>query len=90
VRYWRVPEGPEVDWVIEHEGRFVAVEVKWTDRPRPGDARHLEKFLSEYASAVAGFIVCQTPRPLEITERVMAVPWQSLRARGGALLEALG
>src|SRR5207302_1251081 len=30
LRFWRDPEGPEVDWVLEHHGRYVPIEVKWT------------------------------------------------------------
>lgn len=78
VRFWRDPDGPEVDWVIERRGELRPVEVKWTDAPDRRDARHLETFLAEYPEAHRGFIVCQTPRPVKISERVTALPWQDL------------
>ena len=78
VLFWRDPDGPEVDWIIERRAELRPVEVKWTDAPTARDARHLETFLGEYREASRGFIVCCTPRPARISERVTAVPWQEL------------
>jgi len=78
VLFWRDPDGPEVDWIVERRGELRPVEVKWTDAPDRRDARHLETFLGEYPEARRGFIVCQTPRPVRISERVTALPWQDL------------
>lgn len=55
------------------------VEVKWTTRPRPADARHVETFLSEYPKpARRGLVVCRCARPEQLTDRVAAVPWDRL------------
>lgn len=78
IRFWRDPDGPEVDWVIEVGGRYTPIEVKWTERPAPGDIRHLELFLSEYSSAVAGYLVCRVPRPVKLSRRVTALPWHTI------------
>lgn len=77
LRFWRDPGGPEVDWVIEHHGRFTPIEVKWTERPTEGDARHLHVFLDEYAGDKA-FILCRAPHALAISERTTALPWAAL------------
>ncbi len=77
VRFWRDPDGPEVDWVVEHQGRHLPVEVKLTDRPTMRDARHLRVFMKEYRSR-RGLIVCTAPRPLVVAPGVTAVPWQDL------------
>src|SRR3989338_4973890 len=29
VRFWRDPDGPEVDWVIDNDGCYTPLEVKW-------------------------------------------------------------
>ncbi|MBI3447644.1 MAG: ATP-binding protein [Acidobacteria bacterium] len=79
LRFWRDPGGPEVDWVLEHEGRYLPIEVKLTDRPSERDARHLMVFLAEYG-AKRGFVVCTTPRPVRLGRRVTAIPWQELPA----------
>ena len=78
IRFWRDPDGPEVDWVVERGGAYVPVEAKWTDTPRPSDARHLNTFLGEYQEAEHGFIVCRTPRRVKLGPRVTAIPWQEL------------
>lgn len=78
IRFWRDPDGPEVDWVIDEEGVYTPVEVKWTDKPSSGDCRHLQVFLSEYPSAKVGYLVCQVPRKLKLGDNIFALPWQSL------------
>lgn len=79
LRFWRDPDGPEVDWVIEHERRLLPIEVKLTDRPAASDARHLAVFLAEYRSP-AGLLVCTAPRAIRLGKAVTAVPWWELPA----------
>jgi len=76
IRFWRDPDGPEVDWIVDEDGVYTPFEVKLTENPAPSDIRHLEVFLSEYKSARAGFLVCQVPRKTKLSERVSALPWQ--------------
>ncbi|MFC1652184.1 ATP-binding protein [Planctomycetota bacterium] len=78
IRFWRDPDGPEVDWVIERNHRYTPIEVKWTQNPSPSDARHLHVFLKEYEPAEKGFVVCRTPRPVKLSQEVTAVSWQDL------------
>lgn len=78
IRFWRDPDGPEVDWVIDAGGAYIPLEVKLTENPAPGDIRHLEVFLSEYRSAKVGYLVCQVPRKANLSDRVIAIPWQSI------------
>ena len=80
VLFWRDPDGPEVDWIVERAGELRPVEVKWTDVPERRDARHLETFMAEYPEALSGFIVCRVPRRTRISERVTALPWQELHS----------
>lgn len=78
IRFWRDPDGPEVDWVVDRHGLYVPVDAKWTDTPRPSDARHLATFLAEYDEADHGFVVCRTPRRMKLGARVTAIPWQEV------------
>ncbi len=78
IRFWRDPDGPEVDWVIDAGGAYIPLEVKLTENPAPGDIRHLEVFLSEYRSTKVGYLVCQVPRKANLSDRVIAIPWQSI------------
>lgn len=76
VRFWRDPDGPEVDWVIESEGDYTPVEVKWTAAPSAKDAQHLQRFLSEYRQAREAYLICQTPRRVKLGKQIIALPWQ--------------
>jgi predicted AAA+ superfamily ATPase len=79
VCFWRTRHGAEVDAVVATPGRDIPVEVKWTENPRPADARHLELFLDTYpARAKRGVLVCRVPRAMKLTSRVTAIPWQAL------------
>lgn len=79
IKYWSDPNGPEADWVID-QGMdvYIPIEVKWTDAPRIEDARHLHLFLQEYPKATKGFVICNTPHALQLSEQVVALPWQQL------------
>lgn len=75
IRFWRDADGPEVDWVIEHEDGFTPVEVKWTLTPTAKDIRHLRLFLSEYPRAGSAYVVCRAPRKMKLGDRIYALPW---------------
>lgn len=76
VLYWRTDTGAEVDFVIEWNGRLLAVEVKATGRPGYGDARHLRTFLQEYGSEVVGGLLLHTGEDVYwVSEGILAVPW---------------
>jgi predicted AAA+ superfamily ATPase len=78
IRFWRDPDGPEVDWVIDNGGAYTPIEVKWTENPIPSDIRHLEIFLSEYRTAGEGYLVCRIPRKTRLSDRVFGLPWQMI------------
>ena len=78
VYYWRDRSGPEIDWILEREGQYIPIEVKWTTMPKEKDARHLQLFLKEYENSEVGYIVCRVPLPCKIAEKIYAIPWQHL------------
>ena len=78
LRFWRDPDGPEVDWVLDLDDELVPIECKWSESPLPRDARHLGTFLAEHPSARKAYVVCRTPRRFSIAPGVDAVPWQDL------------
>ncbi len=77
LRFWRDPDGPEVDWVVDCDGIYVPIEVKWTDSPDARDARHLNCFMAEYQTYGQGYVVCRVPRKTKISDHVTALPWQT-------------
>ncbi len=79
VGFWRTTYGVEADFVWETPREDVPIEVKWTARPRPSDARHLETFLDEFKGrARRGLLVCRCSEPQQLTKRVRAIPWDWL------------
>lgn len=78
LRFWRDPDGPEVDWVLEGEGELVPIEVKWTDSPERNHIRHLQVFLEEYKDAGHGYLVCRAPRRMKLAENVTGIPWSKV------------
>jgi len=80
VRFWRDPDGPEVDWVLTREDRCLPIEVKWSDAPVAADARHLETFLHEHRSAHRGLVICRAPRRFQLAQGIVALPWQDIPA----------
>lgn len=85
LRFWRDPDGPEVDWVLAGEERWLPVEVKWSESPGLRDASHLQTFLAEYPKAREGIVVCRTPKPFKLAREITAVPWQELPTLVGRL-----
>ena len=74
--YWRTAAGEEVDFVIEHRGRVLPIEVKSTSRVRVGDARHLQAFRAEYGSAARAGLVLHTGSNVEwLAPGILAAPW---------------
>ena len=78
LKFWRDPDGPEVDWVLVADDRWLPVEVKWSDAPAAREARHLETVLAEYPKAKEAFVVCRTPKPFKLGAKVTAIPWQEI------------
>jgi len=77
--YLRTRDGTEIDYIVEWKDRFIPIEVKWTENPNPKDVRHLRTFLDEHAeNATEAYVVCRCPRPAQLTERIMAIPWWAL------------
>jgi predicted AAA+ superfamily ATPase len=74
--YLRTRGGAEVDYIIERGETLIAIEVKWTRNPTVSDARHLLSFLKEHPrQPCQGYVVCRCDRPLQLHERVTAIPW---------------
>ena len=80
LQFWRDPDGPEVNWIVVGDDRWVPVEVKWSDAPAERDTRHLQTFLSEYPKAREGVVVCRTPRRFKIAPKITAIPWQEIHS----------
>jgi len=79
LHYLRTKAGAEVDFIIARGDTLIPIEVKWTEHPTPGDARHLLTFLDEHPKrARYGYVICRCAVPLALADRVTALPWSHL------------
>ena len=76
--FWRTHKGIEVDFVVEHGRRAIAVEVKTTLHPGYGDIAGLQAFLQEHPGASAGLLLHSGSDIRRLDEKVLAVPWSML------------
>ncbi|MGH7662796.1 MAG: ATP-binding protein [Gemmatimonadaceae bacterium] len=76
VFYWRTTDNAEVDFVIEHGTRLLAVEVKTTTRPSTNDWRHLKRFVAEYGDSCHGALLLHAgEETYQVSDRVVIAPW---------------
>ena len=76
--FWRTQTGIEVDFVIEHGRRVMAVEVKTTSNPGYRDISGLQAFLEGHPESSAGLLVHSGTQIRRLGEKILAVPWTVL------------
>jgi uncharacterized protein len=76
--FWRRRDGTEVDFVVEHGRRILAVEVKSTNNPGFRDIAGLQAFLGEHPSARAGLLLHSGNAIRRLDEKILAIPWSML------------
>jgi len=79
VYYWRDHNGPEIDWIVEMNNRWIPVEVKFSDNPQPRHSKALSQFIQENPKkASVGYIVFAGDRARQIDQNIIALPWFEL------------
>lgn len=79
VFHWRTTNGEEVDFVLEHDGRLLPIEINPTSNPRIGHGAHLRAFRREYGDrSLPGLLVHCGDQIDWLTSDVLAVPWWKL------------
>jgi predicted AAA+ superfamily ATPase len=76
--FWRTTDGVEVDFVVEHGRRVMAVEVKATDNPGYRDIAGLQTFLEWHPDAAAGLLLHGGKSIRRMDKKILAVPWTML------------
>lgn len=74
IYYWRVVSGQEIDFVIEHGNKVLAVEVKLTNKIRYEDAKNLKIFMEEYPETVIGLIIYNGSELRYLDNNILAIP----------------
>ncbi len=72
--FWRTRRGQEVDFILEHGRRLLAIEVKRTANPGYGDTAGLRSFQADYPHS-AGLLLHTGQEIRRLDERIIAVPW---------------
>ncbi len=76
--FWRTRDGTEVDFVVEHGRRAMAVEVKATNNPGYRDISGLQAFLREHKGVAAGLFLHSGSDIKRLDEKILAIPWTVL------------
>jgi predicted AAA+ superfamily ATPase len=80
VCYWRDHNGPEIDYIIDYQNRWIPIEVKFTDNPQLRHIRHLQLFMRENSEKILhGFLIFLGERPRKLAEGITALPWFELQ-----------
>ncbi|MBI4843778.1 MAG: ATP-binding protein [Nitrospirae bacterium] len=75
IHYWRTTTGKEVDFVLEHGRKLLAIEVKMTTNPTVHDIKSLLLFMEEQPETVRGVLVHSGNTIKWLHSKVIAVPW---------------
>ena len=74
--YLRTKSGMEIDFIIEQHGMLTPIKVQWTEYPDLQHAKHLLAFIDEKPQQTSkGFIICHCKRPMQLHEKIIALPW---------------
>jgi len=84
VFFWCDHSGPEVDVVIEQNGKYLPISASLSPTLSNIDYRYLKIFQKEYKDlAGPGFVICQTLGSFAIDENITAIAWQEMAERVG-------
>ena len=72
---WRPRRREEVDFVVEHGRRLLAVEVKMRGDVKFRHTDGMRAFLDDHPDAAGGLVVHGGRKIERLTEKIVAVPW---------------
>ena len=73
--YRRTTSGKEVDFILEHGRKLLAIEVKTTKNPLVKDAANLFDFINEYPETVLVVLLHTGVEIKRLGSKVIAVSW---------------
>lgn len=74
--FWRTKQGQEVDLVMQHNGKVIALEIKHTAKPRLEDFKGLKAF-GDNTKCDHAYLLCNIDRPQQFPHG-KALPWWQL------------
>jgi len=74
--FWRTSGGDEVDLIIERNGRFTAIECKYSEVVAESSSKGLRVFTGDYGeeNVQARYIACRTTIPYPLNDGITAIP----------------
>lgn len=75
ISYWRTTTGKEVDFILEHGKKLLALEIKITRNPTVHDIKNLLFFIDEHPETVRGVLIHSGNAIKWLHSKVVAVPW---------------
>ena len=72
--YWRIHQGPEVDFIIESGRKLVAIEIKWASRIGRHEANGIKEFMRNYPECCVGLIGYSGTDIIPVGNNIWAVP----------------
>ena len=79
VMHWRTAKQDEVDFVIEHRGRLVGVEIKTSKRVSLGDANGLRALKAHAPKQFhGGVLLYDGPDAIRLWDGIVALPWWAI------------
>lgn len=75
IHYWRTTTGKEVDFILEHGRKLLAIEVKMSENPTVHDIKNLLLFMDEQPETVRGVLIHSGNSIKWLHSKVIAVPW---------------
>lgn len=80
VYHWRTQAGAEVDLIFERDGKLFPIEIKCKGSLNKHDARGIQAFCETYShkNIAPGVIIYAGNECYELTEHVIAVPWNAV------------
>lgn len=79
LKFWSDPDGPEVDWIIQFDGDYYPIEVKYSENISVMDCRHLVTFEKEYGNSKKGIIVYSGEENLTLKNSYKVISYKSIR-----------
>lgn len=72
---WRTRQGQEVDFILEHGRKVLAIEVKQSRNPAFSDANGIRAFLADHPDALGGLVLHGGSDIRWLGNRILAMPW---------------
>lgn len=83
IYFYRTADGDEIDYIVEHKGQRIGIEVKFTENPGTGAAKILQQLMSAGQLDAVAVVCAGDSLDLIQTERFKRISWWQVRALFG-------